>query len=74
MAEKLLTPAQVAAALECDRSTIHRRATSNNIGTPTPMGRIYTADDVELLRGIVREQSGNPNFGKVSKRKKKAKR
>ena len=59
-----LTTSQVATELGCSVRTVQRHARKNSIGTRvTPQLTVFSRQDVEKLRELVRPTPGNPLMG-----------
>lgn len=55
---------EAAAILGVNRATIARICKANGIGTlVNPRTRVLSDQDIETLKGLVRSERGNPNFG-----------
>lgn len=56
----MLSTSQVAALIGCHRVTVTRAADRLGVGTRVGTYRAFTEAEVESIRTVVREKSGNP--------------
>lgn len=57
----LLTSAQIAAQVNCHKSTIDRHAAAHSIGRIFGTTRVFTADEAAKVKSLVKSR-GNPNM------------
>lgn len=73
MSTQLLTTADVARSRGCHPSSVARVATSSGIGRKAGRDWIFTPEEAAALAKLIRDEAGNPNFGKKVNPKKRAK-
>jgi hypothetical protein len=66
MTTALLTTADVARSRTCHPSSVARIARSSGIGHKAGRDWIFTVDEAAALEKLIRDEAGNPNFGKKS--------
>lgn len=61
----LISSREAAESIGCNKHTINRWAKRLGIGQVVGVSRVFTGADLDRLREVVRDQPGNPNFGRV---------
>jgi hypothetical protein len=74
MSTILFTTADVARSRGCHPSSVARVASSSGIGRKAGRDWIFTAEEAAALEKLIRDEAGNPNFGKKSAAKNPRKR
>lgn len=65
---KLLSAPEVAKLLDCNRSTVFRAATANDVGTLVGTVRGFSQSDVRRLRKLINPTPGNPNVAEMNRK------